>query len=228
MLLWHHCSTGEDGQAAAVGAGVITTCLAALENGQAPAAEKSLAAGESRERIICTPRIVTVLAVFPFPPPQANCQQRHDKESSSCRCITMCVCWRWVMLRHPRHHGNSPVKLKRHMHACAHSACLDVGSDLGNMLMVVLVCQNHVKCTNFLHVLFYNCSVSGVLLTLCKADDKYKEMLVKTRIGQSSCYQVLHNCLEPVDATPKNLVALLTCLASNATVSSPILKGRCC
>eukprot|EP00775_Hariotina_reticulata_P005824 gene5824-6065_t len=104
-----YVTTGEDGQAAAVGAGVIATCLAALDNAQAPAAERSLAA--------------------------------------------------------------------------------------------------------------------GVLLTLCKADDKYKEVLAKTKVGQSSCCQILHNCLEPVDATPKYVLALLTCLAGNAACLTMLVKA---
>lgn len=61
-------------------------------------------------------------------------------------------------------------------------------------------------------------AAAGLLLTLCQADSKHKEATLKAKAGQNSCSQVLHNCLEPADAVPRHVVALLACLASNAAV----------
>jgi hypothetical protein len=63
-------------------------------------------------------------------------------------------------------------------------------------------------------------AVAGILLTLCQADAKHKEAVVKAKAGPDSCCQVLHGCLACQDCIPRHVVALLASLASSPAVSS--------
>jgi hypothetical protein len=63
------------------------------------------------------------------------------------------------------------------------------------------------------------CCAAGILLTLCQADAKHKEAVVKAKAGPDSCCQVLHTCLACQECLPRHVVALLASLAGNPTVS---------
>lgn len=64
-----------------------------------------------------------------------------------------------------------------------------------------------------------NHSAAGILLTLCQADRKQKEAVVKAKAGPDSCCQVLHACLACGDCMPRHVVALLASLAASPPVS---------
>jgi hypothetical protein len=61
---------------------------------------------------------------------------------------------------------------------------------------------------------------AGILLTLCQADAKHKEAVVKAKAGPDSCCQVLHACLACQECITRHVVALLASLASNSAVST--------
>lgn len=64
-------------------------------------------------------------------------------------------------------------------------------------------------------------SPAGILLTLCEADVKHRELVCKAKAVASNACQVLHGCLSDPQAVPRHVVALLACLASDITVSDP-------
>ncbi|WIA10702.1 hypothetical protein OEZ85_010881 [Tetradesmus obliquus] len=66
---------------------------------------------------------------------------------------------------------------------------------------------------------------AGILLTLCQADPKQKEAVVKAKAGPDSCCQVLHACLACGDCMPRHVVALLASLAASPPSLAVLLKA---
>ncbi|WIA30746.1 hypothetical protein OEZ86_000812 [Tetradesmus obliquus] len=66
---------------------------------------------------------------------------------------------------------------------------------------------------------------AGILLTLCQADPKQKEAVVKAKAGPDSCCQVLHACLACADCMPRHVVALLASLAASPLSLAVLLKA---
>ncbi|KAF6254557.1 hypothetical protein COO60DRAFT_302599 [Scenedesmus sp. NREL 46B-D3] len=66
---------------------------------------------------------------------------------------------------------------------------------------------------------------AGILLTLCQADDKHKQAVVRAKAGPDSCCQVLHACLACRECSPRHVVALLASLASHPTSRAVLLKA---
>lgn len=69
-------------------------------------------------------------------------------------------------------------------------------------------------------------TAAGVLLTLCKADIKHRELICKSKVGASSACQVLHGCMADPQAVPRHVVALLTCLVSDSAVSYKCMSSK--